>query len=175
MLPQVLFWLGLVSVPFAWLVWYFGPQMEMVRPVLASISDPALRAALQEAHAERLGIWVAIWPVSLLVLSQILEKKMQWIRKLLHYRWQIRFSIESLNGPYENKTEALECPLCPRKQTLLRAIGRNVLILTGVIKRRQYWLDLLTLGRIWVHAVQIIHQGEIFGPQFFLEFGNLLG
>jgi hypothetical protein len=54
-----------------------GPQMEMVRPVLASISDPALRAALQEAHAERLGIWVAVWPVSLLVLSQILEKKMQ--------------------------------------------------------------------------------------------------
>jgi hypothetical protein len=26
---------------------------------------------------ERLGIWVAIWPVSLLVLSQIVEKKMQ--------------------------------------------------------------------------------------------------
>ena len=24
MLPQVLFWLGLISVPFAWLVWYFG-------------------------------------------------------------------------------------------------------------------------------------------------------
>ena len=42
MLPQVLFWLGLISVPFAWLVWYFGPQMEMVRPVLASISDPAV-------------------------------------------------------------------------------------------------------------------------------------
>ena len=51
MLPQVLFWLGLISIPFAWLVWYVGPQMEMVRPVLASISDPALRAALQEAHA----------------------------------------------------------------------------------------------------------------------------
>jgi endonuclease YncB( thermonuclease family) len=51
--------------------------MEMVRPVLASISDPALRAALQEAHAERLGIWVAVWPVTLLVLSQILETKIQ--------------------------------------------------------------------------------------------------
>ena len=48
--------------------------MEMVRP---SISDPALRAALQEAHAERLGIWVAVWPVTLLVLSRILEKKVQ--------------------------------------------------------------------------------------------------
>lgn len=77
MLPQVLFWLGLVSVPFAWLVWYFGPQLEMIRPVFANISDPALRAALQEAHAERLGLWVAVWPVSFLVMSQILEKKMQ--------------------------------------------------------------------------------------------------
>jgi len=64
--------LGLISVPFAWLVWYFGSQIEIIRPVLASISDPALRAALQEA-----GIWVAVWPVSILVLSQILEKKMQ--------------------------------------------------------------------------------------------------
>ena len=77
MLPQVLFWLGLISIPFAWLVWYLGPQMEMVRPELASISDPALRAALQEAHAERLGLWVAVWPVTLLVLSQILEWKME--------------------------------------------------------------------------------------------------
>jgi hypothetical protein len=77
MLPQVLFWLGLISVPFAWLVWYFGSEIEIIKPVLASISDPALRAALQEAHAERLGIWVAVWPVSFLVLSQILEKKMQ--------------------------------------------------------------------------------------------------
>jgi len=77
MLPQVLFWLGLASVPFAWLVWYFGSDIEIIRPVFAGIKDPALRAALQEAHAERLGIWVAVWPVSFLVLSQILEKKMQ--------------------------------------------------------------------------------------------------
>ena len=73
-LPQVLFWLGLISIPFAWLAWYVGPQMEMV---LASISDPALRAALQEAHAERLGLWVAVWPVTLLVPTQILETKVQ--------------------------------------------------------------------------------------------------
>jgi hypothetical protein len=72
-LPQVLFGLGLICIPVSWLVWYLGPQMEMVRPVLPNISDPALRAALQEAHAERLGIWVAIWPVTLLVLSQILD------------------------------------------------------------------------------------------------------
>jgi hypothetical protein len=77
MLPQVLFWLGLISIPLAWLVWYSGSEIEIVRPVLAKVSDPALRAALQEAHAERLGIWVAVWPVTFLVLSQILEKKIQ--------------------------------------------------------------------------------------------------
>ena len=76
-LPQVLFWLGIVSVPFAWLIWFLGPDLELLRPVLAGIEDPALKAALQEAHAERLGLWVAVWPVSFLVLSHILEKKMQ--------------------------------------------------------------------------------------------------
>ena len=76
-LSQVLFWLGIISVPLAWLLWYFGPEFELVRPVLVNIDDPALRAALQEAHAERLGIWVSIWPVTLLVLSRIVERKMQ--------------------------------------------------------------------------------------------------
>ncbi len=76
-LPQVLFWLGIISVPLAWLMWYFGPEIELVRPVLSGIDDSALRAVLQEAHAERLGIWVGIWPVTLLVLSFIVEKKVQ--------------------------------------------------------------------------------------------------
>jgi hypothetical protein len=75
-LPQVLFWLGILSVPLAWLLWYFGPEIELIRPVLGSINDPALRAVLQEAHAERWGIFVGIWPVTLLVLSHIVEKKM---------------------------------------------------------------------------------------------------
>ena len=76
-LPQVLFWLGLISVPLAWLVWYFAPEIVILKPAFADISDPALRAALQAAHAERLATWVAIWPVSFLVLSRILEKKIQ--------------------------------------------------------------------------------------------------
>ena len=76
-LPQVLFWLGVISIPLTWLVWYLGPEMEFVRPVLRGIDDPALRAVFQEAHAERLGIWVGIWPVTLLVLSYIVEKKVQ--------------------------------------------------------------------------------------------------
>ena len=74
-LSQVLFWLGIVSIPLSWLVWYFGLEIEIGRQVLSDIADPALRAALKEAHAERWGIFVGLWPVTLLVLSYILEKK----------------------------------------------------------------------------------------------------
>ncbi len=72
---QVLFWLGIVCIPLSWLIWYMGPQLELARYVLADIADPAMKAALQEAHAERLGLWVGVWPVTLLVLSSILERK----------------------------------------------------------------------------------------------------
>ena len=77
MLPQVLFWFAIISIPLAWISWYFGPQMELVRPVLGGIDDPALRAVLQEAHGERWGMFVALWPVTLLVLSQVVEKRLQ--------------------------------------------------------------------------------------------------
>ena len=74
-LPQVLFWAGIVSIPLSWLMWYFGPEIEIGRQVISNIDDPALRAVLMEAHAERWGIFVGLWPVTLLVLSYILEKK----------------------------------------------------------------------------------------------------
>lgn len=76
-LSETLFWLGVASIPLAWLVWYFGPDLEFMRPVFSAVADPELRAALQEAHAQRLGIWVAIWPVTLLVLSFLVEKRVQ--------------------------------------------------------------------------------------------------
>ena len=72
---QVSLWMGVLCIPLAWLVWYLGPEIEIGRQVMADISDPALRAALQQAHAERLGLWVGLWPVTLLVLSYIIEKK----------------------------------------------------------------------------------------------------
>ena len=74
-LSQVLFWVGLVSIPLSWLVWFFGPRIEVGRHVLSNIADPALRAALQEAHAERWGIFVGLWPATLLVLSFVVEKR----------------------------------------------------------------------------------------------------
>jgi hypothetical protein len=56
-------------------MWYFGPEIEIGRQVVSNIDDPALREVLMEAHAERWGIFVGLWPVTLLVLSYILEKK----------------------------------------------------------------------------------------------------
>jgi len=75
LLSQILFWTGIVSIPLSWLMWYFGPEIEIGRQVVNNINDPALRAVLMEAHAERWGIFVATWPVTLLVLGYILEKK----------------------------------------------------------------------------------------------------
>jgi hypothetical protein len=72
---QVLFWAAIISIPLAWLMWYFGAQIEIGRQVLGDIADPALRAALQEVHGEHWGLFVGLWPVTLLVLSYILEKK----------------------------------------------------------------------------------------------------
>ncbi len=74
-LPQVLFWLGIICIPLSWLAWYLGPDIELLRPVMGEIADPALKAALGEAHAERWGIFVGLWPVTLLVASFVVEKQ----------------------------------------------------------------------------------------------------
>jgi len=74
-LPQVLFWVGLLSIPLSWLAWFMGPEIEVGRSVLANIADPALKTVLREAHAERLGIFVGLWAPTMLLLSYILEKK----------------------------------------------------------------------------------------------------
>ena len=57
LLSQILFWAGIVSIPLSWLMWYFGPEIEIGRQVVSNIDDPALRAVLMEAHAERWGIF----------------------------------------------------------------------------------------------------------------------
>lgn len=74
MLADVLFWLGLVSIPLSWLMWYFGTRIEIARHVLADIADPALKAALKEAHAERWGLFIGLWPVTLFVLSYLIKQ-----------------------------------------------------------------------------------------------------
>ncbi|MFY9314016.1 MAG: hypothetical protein WAO95_00480 [Burkholderiales bacterium] len=74
-LSQIFFWLAILSIPLSWAMWYFGAELEVGRQVIAKIADPALKAAFMEAHAERWGIFVGLWPVTLLVLSDILEKK----------------------------------------------------------------------------------------------------
>ncbi len=53
----------------------FRAEIELGKQVMNNLQDPVLRNILMEAHAERWGTFVATWPVTLLVLSYILEKK----------------------------------------------------------------------------------------------------
>jgi 1,4-dihydroxy-2-naphthoate octaprenyltransferase len=56
MASQVLFWLGILAIPLAWLVWYMGPEIEVGRQVIGDIAN-------------------SVWPVTLLVLSYVLERR----------------------------------------------------------------------------------------------------
>ena len=74
-LPQILFWVGVLSIPLSWVVWFMGPDLEIGRSVFGNVADPVMKAVLKEAHAERLGIFVGIWAPTMLILSYILEQK----------------------------------------------------------------------------------------------------
>ncbi len=73
LLVNVLFWFGVISIPLSWIAWWVAP--EVGPQLLEGITDPAMRAALEEAHKQRWGIYVGHWPVTLLVLSLILERR----------------------------------------------------------------------------------------------------
>ena len=45
------------------------------KDIIGGIDDKALRIVLREAHTERWGIFVGLWPVTLVVLSYIIGKK----------------------------------------------------------------------------------------------------
>ena len=72
-LAQLCFWLGILSIPASWAIWYMAP--EIGQRVLEGVADPMVRAALQEAHAERFGIYVGLWAPTLLILGNLLDKK----------------------------------------------------------------------------------------------------
>lgn len=76
-LSQAAFWSGIISMPLSWAMWYFGAGLEIGWQVIGNISDPAMQAVLRAAHAERWGIFIGLWPVTLLVLSYFIGKKAQ--------------------------------------------------------------------------------------------------
>ena len=50
-------------------------EQDVFVNAVGKIADPTLKAALMEAHAERWGIFVGVWPVTLLVLSEVLARR----------------------------------------------------------------------------------------------------
>ena len=73
MLSRLCFYAGLVSIPISIGFWFLAPDFGATN--LNEITDPALRSVLKAANAERWGIFVGLWPATLLILSTILEKQ----------------------------------------------------------------------------------------------------
>jgi hypothetical protein len=97
-----------------------------MRAVLSGVDDPALEQSFK-AHAERLGIWVAIWPVTLLVLSFIVARECRdkggiaykELRALLNEHHAFGLSIGQLSPCYGPAT------METRRQTLIPVILRT--------------------------------------------------
>jgi hypothetical protein len=71
-LAKFCFYLGIISIPLSVGLWFFAPNFS--GGDFTGISDAALRAVLEAAHAERWGIFVGLWPATLLLLSLHLKK-----------------------------------------------------------------------------------------------------
>jgi len=74
MLKEACLWVGLLSVPLSWVVWFFGPRLE-VDGMSQQDHRPALKAALEEAHAERWGIFVGPLAGNASLAQLILESR----------------------------------------------------------------------------------------------------
>jgi hypothetical protein len=72
-LSKFCFVFGLVSIPLSVALWFLAPNLSGAS--LDQIQDVALRSALASAHSERWGIFVGLWPATLLILSRILSEK----------------------------------------------------------------------------------------------------
>ena len=64
---------GIISIPLSIVFWFFAPNFGATQ--FESIADPAMREVFKLAHSERWGIFVGLWPSTLLMLSQILKAK----------------------------------------------------------------------------------------------------
>lgn len=72
-LGTLCFWFGLISIPISIAFWFLAPDFG--GNTLAAITDEPLRAALKAANAERWGIFVGLWPATLLILSEIIRRR----------------------------------------------------------------------------------------------------
>jgi hypothetical protein len=73
LLSKLCFYSGLISIPISIAFWFLAP--EFGADTFRGIQDEGVRLALATAHAERWGIFVGLWPATLLILSRILDTK----------------------------------------------------------------------------------------------------
>ena len=69
---KVLFWAGLISVPLSIFIWFTAPNLS---GNFDAVADSGLRSAFTRLHADLWGVFVGLWPATLLMLSKITEEK----------------------------------------------------------------------------------------------------
>jgi len=72
-ISNIAFWFGVGSIPLSVLIWFVAPDLG--GSSYDAIADPSLRTAFKSAHSERWGIFVGLWPATLLILSHILGQR----------------------------------------------------------------------------------------------------
>ena len=72
-LSTITFYLGLLSIILSIALWIWAPTLSSTG--FEAIADNAIRTAFADAHAERWGIFVGLWPATLLILSRHLDPK----------------------------------------------------------------------------------------------------
>ena len=71
-ISKICFFAGLLSIPLSVGIWFLSPCIST--NAFDLMQDVNLRKVLVEAHAERWGIFVGLWPATLLILSDVLSR-----------------------------------------------------------------------------------------------------
>ena len=72
-LSDFCFYFGLVAILLSIGFWFLAPTLGSAP--YDNITDEALRLSFKAANSERWGIFVGLWPATLLILSRILKSK----------------------------------------------------------------------------------------------------
>lgn len=70
-MQKILLFAGVLSIPASIAIWFLSPNLAGVQ--FDAIADTALRQALKDAHAERWGLFVGLWPATLISLSMAIK------------------------------------------------------------------------------------------------------
>jgi hypothetical protein len=68
---KILYWAGIVSIPLSILIWFTAPNIS---GNFDAVTDAGMKAAFMRLHADLWGVFVGLWPATLLILSKFYKE-----------------------------------------------------------------------------------------------------